>query len=85
MLSSSPSSPKQIVVFPEGRHVDLDNYGAVDVVRLHQRRGRRPEPEHLAVLVRDQEIHQLRLLSGLALLHLGLEGPDLLFRRLSHM
>jgi len=24
--------PKKIVVFPEGRHVDLDNYGAVDVV-----------------------------------------------------
>ena len=25
--------PKRIVVFPEGRHVDLDNYGAVEVVR----------------------------------------------------
>ncbi len=25
--------PKKIVVFPEGRHVDLDQYGAVDVVR----------------------------------------------------
>jgi fermentation-respiration switch protein FrsA (DUF1100 family) len=25
--------PKRIVVFPEGRHVDLDNYGAVDVVK----------------------------------------------------
>src|SRR5690606_7634178 len=25
--------PKRIVVFPEGRHVDLDKYGAVDVVR----------------------------------------------------
>jgi fermentation-respiration switch protein FrsA (DUF1100 family) len=25
--------PKRIVVFPEGRHVDLDTYGAVDVVR----------------------------------------------------
>lgn len=24
--------PKQIVVFPEGRHIDLDTYGAVDVV-----------------------------------------------------
>ena len=25
--------PKKIVVFPEGRHIDLDKYGAVDVVR----------------------------------------------------
>lgn len=25
--------PKRIVVFPEGRHVDLDNYGAVDIVK----------------------------------------------------
>ena len=25
--------PKRIVVFPEGRHIDLDNYGAVDIVR----------------------------------------------------
>lgn len=25
--------PKRIVVFPEGRHIDLDTYGAVDVVR----------------------------------------------------
>jgi uncharacterized protein len=25
--------PKRIVVFPEGRHVDLDNYGAVEIVR----------------------------------------------------
>jgi hypothetical protein len=25
--------PKRIVVFPEGRHVNLDNYGAVDVVK----------------------------------------------------
>lgn len=25
--------PKRIVVFPEGRHIDLDQYGAVDLVR----------------------------------------------------
>ena len=25
--------PKRIVVFPEGRHIDLDKYGAVDLVR----------------------------------------------------
>ena len=25
--------PKRIVVFPDGRHIDLDNYGAVEVVK----------------------------------------------------